>query len=347
MNIVVLAGGISTEREVSIVTGTLVCSALRQRGHRAILMDVYFGLPMDETGTKGMEKIFSEDYNIDKARDYINSFNEDLDSIKETRREFFGENVIPICQAADIVFMALHGAEGENGKIQSAFDLFGIPYTGTDHLGSAMAMNKNISKKILQYSGVPVPKGYVVKRGEDIILPSNYHISYPCVVKVCCGGSSVGVYMVNDQEQYLQAIKQGFELEEEIVVEEYIKGREFSVGVIEGQALPIIEICPKEGFYDYKNKYNAGMTVETCPAQIEEKLTKKMQNYAQTAAEALMLHTYSRIDFLMDEREQIYCLEANTLPGMTPTSLLPQEAQQVGMSYGELCEKLIEVSLKS
>ena len=346
MNIVVLAGGISTERDVSIVTGTLVCKALRERGHRAILMDVYFGLALDDIDRKNTEKIFPLDYNVEKASDYIKSFNEDLEKWKKERREFFGENVISICQAADIVFMALHGAEGENGKIQSAFDLFGIQYTGTDHLGSAMAMNKNITKKLFQYSGVPVPKGYTLKKGDALVLPCDKEIKYPCVVKVCCGGSSVGVYMVENDEQYQQALQQGFELEEEIVVEEYIKGREFSVGVIEEQVLPIIEICPKEGFYDYKNKYNAGMTVEICPAPLSEELTKQIQEYAGMAANALMLHTYSRIDFLMDEQNQIYCLEANTLPGMTPTSLLPQEAQQVGMSYGVLCERLIDVSLK-
>lgn len=346
MNIVVLAGGISTERDVSIVTGTLVCKALRERGHRAILMDVYFGLALDDAERKDTDKIFPLDYDVEKASDYIKSFNEDLEKWKKERREFFGENVIFICQAADVVFMALHGAEGENGKIQSAFDLFGIQYTGTDHLGSAMAMNKNITKKLLQYSGVPVPKGYMLKKGESVIMPCDKAIKYPCVVKVCCGGSSVGVYMVENDEQYRQALQQGFELEEEIMVEEYIKGREFSVGVIEEQVLPIIEICPKEGFYDYKNKYSAGMTDEICPAPISEELTKQIQEYAQMAANALMLHTYSRIDFLMDEKNQIYCLEANTLPGMTPTSLMPQEAGEAGMSYGELCERLIEVSLK-
>ena len=346
MNIVVLAGGISTERDVSIVTGTLVCKALREREHRAILMDVYFGLPFQNIDRKDTERIFPLDYDVEKASDYIKSFNKDLEKYKNERREFFGENVISICQAADIVFMALHGAEGENGKIQSAFDLFGISYTGTDHLGSAMAMNKNITKKLWQYSKVPVPKGYTLKRGEQFVLPHDKGLGYPCVVKVCCGGSSVGVYMADNDEQYRQALQQGFQLEEEIVVEEYIKGREFSVGVIEKQVLPIIEICPKEGFYDYKNKYNAGMTDEICPAPISEDLTKKMQEYAAMAAQALMLHTYSRIDFLMDEHNQMYCLEANTLPGMTPTSLMPQEAQNIGLSYGELCEKLIEVSLK-
>ncbi len=341
MNIVVLAGGISTERDVSIVTGTLVCKALRERGHRAVLMDVYFGIPCEN-----VKSVFAENYDVDAASEYIKSFNDDLENVKKTRREFFGENVIAICQEADVVFMALHGAEGENGKIQSAFDLFGITYTGTGYLGSAMAMDKGITKKMLQLSDIPVASGYMLTRGEIVTMPKEHQLDYPCVVKVCCGGSSVGVYMVNNDEEYKKAVEEAFSLEPQVLVETCIKGREFSVGVIDFEALPIIEICPKEGFYDYKNKYQAGMTEEFCPAVLPEQVTKQMQAYAVKAAKALGLQTYSRIDFLLDEQENMYCLEANTLPGMTPTSLMPQEAAAVGLSYGELCEKLIEISME-
>ena len=165
------------------------------------------------------------------------------------------------------------------------------------------------------------------------------------MVKPCCGGSSVGVSIVNSEEEFKRALTDAFSYEDNILVEEFIKGREFSVGVLNGKALPVIEIEPLDGFYDYKNKYKAGSAVETCPAELSEAVTEKMQHYAEQVAQVLGLDTYSRTDFLLDENENIYCLEANTLPGMTPTSLLPQEAQVVGVNFNELCEKLIQISL--
>ena len=166
------------------------------------------------------------------------------------------------------------------------------------------------------------------------------------VVKPCCGGSSIGVSIVRDEKEYQQALKEAFRWEEKVIIESYVKGREFSVGVMDFQALPVIEIAPLEGFYDYKNKYAAGSAVETCPAQLSPSITEKMQHYAVEVAKALGLETYARMDFLLDEQENIYCLEANTLPGMTPMSLLPQEAQAVGMDFPKLCEEIIRISLK-
>ena len=173
-----------------------------------------------------------------------------------------------------------------------------------------------------------------------------YGLSLPCVVKASCGGSSVGVYIVHTQEAYEEALKEAFTYDDVVVLEQYIKGREFSVGVVDGVAYPIIEIAPIQGFYDYKNKYQAGSTIETCPAELSETDTAKMQEYAVKAFHALQLENYARMDFMMNEDHSMYCLEANTLPGMTPTSLLPQEAAVLGMDFGELCEKLIEVSLR-
>lgn len=172
-------------------------------------------------------------------------------------------------------------------------------------------------------------------------------MEFPVVVKTCCGGSSVGVYIVNDQAEYEQALKDAYSYENEVVVEEYIKGREFSVAVVDGKAYPIIEIAPLQGFYDYKNKYQAGSTIETCPAEISPELTEKMQHYAEAGAKALFMEGYCRLDFMMKENGDMYCLEANTLPGMTPTSLIPQEAKVLGIDYPTLCEKLIEVSMKN
>lgn len=338
MNIVVLAGGISTEREVSIVSGREVCKALRQKSHRAILVDVF-------CGTEAMEEAFPQEYSVDAAEAYIRSFDEKLEEMKE-RKEFLGQNVLSLCQKADIVFLALHGENGENGKLQATFDLFGIPYTGAGSLGSAMAMDKGITKKILKESEVPVPGGVVIKKDEAALTPQQLGLEWPVVVKPCCGGSSVGVDIVSTQEAYEKALADAFSYEEEVVVEEYIKGREFSVGVIAGKALPIIEIQPIEGFYNYENKYKAGAAVETCPADLSQELTENMQKYAERGFEALCLEGYGRLDFMLRENGQMYCLEANTLPGMTPTSLLPQEAAALGMDYPSLCEELIRVSLE-
>lgn len=341
MKIVVLAGGISTEREVSIVSGTQVCRALRSRGHQAILVDVFCGLEGAQPDTA-----FTEEYDLEQAAAYIKSFNDQLEDLKG-RREFFGPGVLELCRAADTVFMALHGENGENGKIQAAFDLLGICYTGSGYLGSALAMDKELAKQIFRECHVPTPEGIVLRKKEERLPAAKNGVGLPCVVKPSCGGSSVGVSIAHTEEEYRQALEEGFRYEQVLIVERYIKGREFSVGVVDGVVYPVIEIAPIQGFYDYKNKYQAGSTIETCPAQLSEELTLRMQDYALQAYQALRLESYGRIDVMMDEENKMYCLEANTLPGMTPTSLLPQEAAVLGMDFAALCEKLIQVSVRS
>ena len=264
----------------------------------------------------------------------------------ESRRRFFGPNVLELCEAADVVFLALHGANGEDGKVQATFDLLGIPYTGTGYLSSALAMDKGLTKKIFLMDQVPTPKGVSMLKENCTRNIQDLGMEFPVVVKTCCGGSSVGVYIVNNQKEYEDAIDGAYSYEDEVVVEEYIRGREFSVAVVDGKAYPIIEIAPIEGFYDYKNKYQAGSTVETCPAVLDEALTKEMQHYAELAYEVLHITSYARMDFMMNEKNEMFCLEANTLPGMTPTSLLPQEAAVMGYNFNQLCEWLIEVSLR-
>ena len=346
MNIVVLAGGLSTERDVSFKTGEMVTKALRENGHQVILLDVFMGYSDKEEDLTG---IFDRAEAVSVKVAAIPETAPDLEKVKAQRKDqsdnFFGPNVIELCRMADIVFMALHGENGENGKIQAAFDLFGIRYTGTGYLGSALAMNKGMAKQLFLENGIPTPRGTSLKRGEDAAKIETCGIHFPCVVKPCSGGSSIGVSIVHDKAEYEQALKEAFRWENELVIEEYVKGREFSVGVIDFQALPIIEIAPVEGFYDYKNKYKAGSTVETCPAELSEQITKEMQGYAEKVAEVLGLNTYSRTDFLLDAEDHIFCLEANTLPGMTPTSL-PQEAKVTGVDFNQLCEKLIESSMR-
>ncbi|MBS6195679.1 MAG: D-alanine--D-alanine ligase [Clostridiales bacterium] len=341
MKIVVLAGGTSTERDVSIVSGTDICKALRQRGHQAILVDVFFGREDAQPDTA-----FDGEYDVDQAAEYIRSFNDKVKSTAAQRRGFFGPKVMELCKGADVVFMALHGANGEDGKVQAVFELEQIKYTGTDYLSSAMAMDKAITKKLFAAAGVPTPKGITLVKGSGFKSPESYGMEFPLVVKTCCGGSSVGVYITHDKEEYEEALKGAFSYEDQVIVEEYIAGREFSVGVVEGKAYPVIEIAPVEGFYDYKNKYSAGAAVETCPAEITEEQTRQMQKYAEMGCEALGIQAYARLDFMMKENGSMYCLEANTLPGMTPTSLLPQEAAVLGMDFPKLCEELIYTSLK-
>lgn len=347
MRIVVLAGGLSTERDVSFKTGEMVTKALRENGHQVILLDVFMGYSDKKEDLTG---IFERAAEVSVKVEGIPETAPDLAKIKAQRKDqsdnFFGPNVIELCQMADIVFMALHGENGENGKIQAAFDLFGIRYTGTGYLSSALAMDKGMAKQLFACNGIPTPKGISLKRGEEQTDIAELGIHFPCVVKPCCGGSSIGVSIVHDRTEYEAALAEAFRWEDVLIVEEYVEGREFSVGVIDYKALPVIEIAPVEGFYDYKNKYKAGSAVETCPAALPENITKEMQQYAEAVARVLGLDTYSRSDFLLDKENHIFCLEANTLPGMTPTSLLPQEAKVIGMDFNQLCEKLIEISLR-
>ena len=342
MKVVVLCGGISTERAISIVSGTEVCRALRAKGHDAILMDVFFG---NEDAT--LMDAFPKHYDVDAALEYIKSCEGRLAAaMANPNRSYFGSNVIRICRMADIVFLALHGQDGENGKVQAAFDLQKIPYTGSGYVGSSLSMDKTLTKMVFCDAGIPTPKWFHLRKADYTTILPKAGFTFPVVVKVANGGSSVGVYIAHDPKEYADALREAFALEKHVLVEEYIKGREVSVGVIDGQALPVIEITPKEGFYDYKNKYTAGATIETCPADLSSATTNALRSASVSAFRALRLEGYARFDFMIDADENIYCLEANTLPGMTPTSLIPQEAAAVGMDFGELCERLIEVSYK-
>ena len=347
MNIVVLAGGLSTERDVSFKSGEMIASALRQNGHNTILLDVFMGYSDRE---EDITDIFERSKEVSVKVGDIPTDAPDIVAIKRQRADksdnFFGPNVIRMCQMADIVFIALHGANGEDGKIQAAFDLLGVKYTGNDYISCAIAMDKGMTKEFLRGYDVPFPGGFSIKKHERYAESYNDTPRFPCVVKPSCGGSSIGVSIVNNMMEYEYALDEAFRWENEVVVEDYIEGREFSVGVIEGVALPVIEIIPKTGFYDYKNKYKKGAADEVCPANIPDEISSTMQIYAERVAAALGIETYSRMDFILDKNNTIYCLEANTLPGMTPTSLLPQEAACIGIDYPELCEEIIKISLK-
>ncbi len=349
MRVVVLAGGTSTERDVSFVTGSMVYKAIKKNGHQTVLLDVFYGYNDKIDGP--VESLFDDTRDWSSNIASIGGTDPDLKAVIANRPDqsanYFGPHVVELCQKADIVFLALHGENGENGKIQAAFDLLGIKYTGTGYLSSALAMDKVLTKTLFGIRGVATPQYFVLsKKDYRKGVISNEMPKLPCVVKTACGGSSVGVYIVNTQEEYYDAVKKAFTYESEVIVEQYIKGREFSIGVVDGVAYPIIEIAPIQGFYDYKNKYQAGSAIETCPAELPEELASAMQRCAEAAYRALGLESYGRMDFMMNEQNEFFCLEANTLPGMTPTSLLPQEAGALGMSFEQLVQEIIEVSLK-
>lgn len=346
MNIVVLAGGLSPERDVSLSTGTMVTNALRKKGHNAILVDLFFGMdslpdPIEQAfAVNGMLPPFS-----------VPEEAPDLEQVRLARRGGFsgeiGNGVLELCRAADLAFLALHGGVGENGSLQSFFDLCGVRHTGSPSIGCALAMDKAVSKSLFRSEDILTANWAVARKG---IPFDTAHFPVPCVVKPNSGGSSIGVIIVRERAELTRAIEMSFAFEDELIVEEYISGMELSAGVLGNSedcvALPLIEIVPKHGFYDYQHKYQTGWTDEIVPARISPELTQKVQALAIRAFRALKLGVYARIDFLLTPDGSAYCLEANTLPGMTPTSLLPQEADHYGLDYPALCETIVNLSLK-
>ena len=341
MKIVVLCGGLSTERNISLISGTKVCMALRARGHKAVLVDMFMGL---EEGPEDPASLF-EDLPEIMPRSFDGTA-PDLDLVRASRKgddpSMLGPGVLKICRAADVVFMALHGANGEDGRIQAVFDLLAIPYTGSGHLGSAIAMDKIRTKEVVSPRGVRTPAWKVYDKKEtpeDAIIAD---IKAPCVVKTPGGGSSLGVFVVRDQAEVEGAVRACLKYSPSLLVEELIEGREFTKAVLNGSPLPSVEIAPLQGGYDYSNKYVAGATREICPGRCTPEVEKEMGDMALLVHKTLGLHTYSRSDFMVTDDGTVYFLEVNTLPGMTPTSLVPQEAAAVGIGYEDLCELIVE-----
>ncbi len=344
MKIVVMCGGLSPERNVSITSSALICRALRKMGHQAVIVDMFFGL---------------EDYAGDPA-DLFENLPEipdvsvgheapDLDEIKASRkwksRSMIGQGVLELCQAADLVFIGMHGTCGEDGRIQATLDLLGVPYTGSGYLGSAIAMDKDLTKRVAATFGVRTPAWETVSYDVDEIPAIVERTKVPCVVKPVDSGSSIGVSIANTKEELEKALYDSRKFSR-VVLEQYVKGREIDVAVLDGVALPSIEIIPKVGFYDYKNKYQAGAAEEVCPSKIDPEIERELRAMALTVHNALGLSVYSRSDYIVDENNDVYFIEMNTLPGMTPTSLMPQEAAAAGVDYDSLCRTIVEVSLR-
>ena len=342
MKIVVLAGGLSPERNVSLSTGAMVTQALRDLGHRAGLVDLYFGVEAAE------EAFF--DAPVPESFKKVSREAPDLEQVRRSRpgdsRSMFGPHVLELCQMAELVFLALHGACGEDGKVQATLELMGIPYTGAGYLGSAIAMDKDLTKRLVE-GVVSTPGWKTVEYTAADIDGLVKTARLPLVVKPVASGSSIGVSIAHTAEELRKALTDGLELGGRTVLEEYVKGREIQVGILEDKALPSIEIIPKEGFYDYANKYQPGAALEVCPAEIPAQIEEKLRAAALRVYETLGLSVYSRADFIVTSDGEPWFLEINTLPGMTPTSLLPQEAAAVGINYQQLCQRIVEASLEA
>lgn len=327
VNILILAGGLSPEREVSLSSASKIAGALIKKGNKVFIMDLCIGI-------NSVKELCFTDNNNDIANYYVSENAPDIDFLKKNSNHI-GKNVIESCKKADVVFLALHGDVGENGKVQALLDINAIKYTGSGYDGCLLSMNKNLSKMLAAANNIKTAKWSVSKKAD--------FVNFPCVVKPVSGGSSIGISIADNCNELDLAMKAAREYDKDILIEEKLEGREFSVGILNDKPLPVIEIIPKNNsFYDYKNKYQPGLTKETCPADISNSVAVQLQRTAIKIHKLLNLRFYSRIDFIVDKDDNIYFLEANALPGMTAASLLPQEAAAVGISYEDLCCMIAE-----
>jgi D-alanine-D-alanine ligase len=262
------------------------------------------------------------------------------------------ERLVADAAKIDVALIILHGPYGEDGTIQGLLDLLDIPYQGSGVLGSALAMNKLVSKQLYEKAAIPIPPYLVINSKNDINLQNmSARLGWPVVVKPVEAGSSIGMSIVKKEDELAQALEDGFKQDNCLLLESYIDGIELTGGVIGNEsleALPLIEIIPDEShpFFDYEAKYTAGATNEICPARISDTLTKEAQRLAKAAHTALFCTGYSRTDMILKD-DQIFVLETNTIPGMTPTSLFPQAAQKAGLSFSRLLDRLIELGISA
>ncbi len=338
MKILVLMGGLSPERNVSLSSGSLIASALREKGHSVLALDLYEGI---DNSVNDIDLLFTS---IQQERIPVPAGLPDLKALIDShngRTDEVGPRVIEACRIADCVFLALHGATGENGQLQAMLDIYGVNYSGSGYIGSMLAMDKDIAKKLMRAEGILTPDWVRIDTQKEQNIKDIISVTgLPAVVKPCSCGSSVGVFIVNTEEELTSALTNAAKYERYIMVEQKITGRELTCAFFDGKALPPVEIIPKTGFYDYLNKYKQNATTEICPAPIGDENTQKIYCITEKGFSALRLNGYARFDYILDEQNNAWCLEANTLPGMTPTSLLPQEAAADGIDYGELCEKI-------
>lgn len=330
MKITVLMGGTSAERDVSLASGLRIAGALRERGHEVVTLDTARG-----TLTPKDEKQMLSKGNVVKKEPP--SREELARMAKETLPQML--RALPALAEADVVFMGLHGGYGEDGTIQALLDMAGICYTGSGHMASAVAMDKDLSKHLFRRAGVQTANWSMARREEP---PEEQlrGLGLPVVVKPSKQGSTVGLSIVKRREELDAAITEAFLYDDEVMLEQFVPGRELTVGILGADALPVGEIIPKHEIYDYECKYTPGMAEEVFPAHISSDRAREAQELARRAFQALKLRGCARIDFRMTEDGSLFCLEANTLPGMTQTSLIPQAAASAGITFPELCERI-------
>ena len=344
MDIVVLAGGLSPERNVSLVSGRCICHALRSLGHRAVMVDLFLGL-------EGDGKDLFDAPEAPDGDQAVQAEAPDLEAVRRSRgdasRSLLGPGVLEACTRADAVFLGLHGECGEDGRIQAALDLLGVRYTGAGHLSSAMAMNKAVTKRMMEQAGILTAPWRELTYAQADIPRLAAELPVPCAVKSVNGGSSLGMALPDTREELEKALRELLRYGGHVIVEQKIQGRDITVGVLGDRYLPAVEMIPQPGaYFDYTAKYQQGGSQEVCPAEITEEQWRTMGEATLKLHRALGLTVYSRADFILDGEGRAWCLEINSLPGMTPGSLLPKEAAAVGIAYPELCQEILNLSLK-
>ncbi len=332
-----LLGGASSEREVSIASGVRIIDALRSGGHEVTALD-----PATGAAGEGVER----ELRAIKMRTSPPSLEELSRLGGQTRRghaEFVPALItLPAVRHADAIFIALHGGQGEDGTLQAILDTAGVPYTGSGHLASALAMDKDLSKVVFRAADVGTADWLMTPVEESVV---EQWLGFPLVVKPSREGSTVGLTLVRERAALGPAMALAARYDHEVMLEQFIAGRELTVGVLGEEALPVGEIFPKHEIYDYECKYTSGMAREEFPAQLTPGETRRLQAEAVRAFRALKLRGCARIDFRMDASGEFFCLEANTLPGMTALSLIPQAAAACGMSFEALCERIVQLAV--
>jgi D-alanine-D-alanine ligase len=332
-------GGTSSERDVSLASGLRIAEALRTRGHSVRAIDTARG-GLTEADERRMlaTGVVKQQPPTPSELARMNA-----ESVAETAAR------LPTRGECDVAFLALHGGRGEDGTIQALLDLAGVPYTGSGHLPSALAMDKDLSKHLFRAYGVGTANWLMATDRSPPVSATDVArtLGWPVIVKPSKQGSTVGLSIVKQESELPAAIAEAFKHDDEVMIEQFIAGRELTVGILGGEALPVGEIIPKHEIYDYECKYTAGMAEEIFPAPLTAEQTASIQAQARQAFAALKLGGCARIDFRMSASGEFYCLEANTLPGMTATSLIPQAAGAAGIPFPELCERIALLAIEA
>lgn len=329
MKIAVLMGGVSGERAVSLASGAQVSRALEEAGHTVVPVDTSRGVL--EAGQ--VEALLAAGVQPPGATPGDLLATGDLATLLR----------LPALDGIDLVLPVLHGGAGEDGTVQALLDLIGLPYAGSGRLGCTLSMDKEVSKRLFRDAGIATPD-WVMLEGPDpgakAMEVALERLGLPLIVKPPSGGSTLGLSLVRDADQLAPAIRQSAALERRVLLEAFVKGRELTVGVLDGQVLPVGEIIPRHEIFDYTCKYEPGMAQEVFPADLEDDVARRVRAAALDVFHALFMQDFGRVDFILDEAGGIWCLEANALPGMTATSLLPQAARAAGLEFPELCHQI-------